>query len=182
MVQTDPVEIIAIEALEAADDRSSALGNPMLLLKLLKVRVRARRCTDPRDASRDCPRHSRACAASSDSMGGHTLGRSAEAHIPSHPITSQSSSGDVQRKSAVWFRQVSRGAHSKLQKYDAAAASFNCGKIDSSKGAKLMPLKQVVQMISDIYASKIAADALADKNSLPRPLLPAFTVNFFTQK
>jgi hypothetical protein len=33
-----------------------------------------------------------------------------------------------------------------------------------------------------IYASKIAADALADKNSLPRPLLPAFTVNFFTQK
>ena len=45
-----------------------------------------------------------------------------------------------------------------------------------------MPLKQVVQMISDIYASKIAADALADKNSLPRPLLPAFTVNFVTQK
>ena len=39
MVQTDPVEIIAIEALEAADDRGSALGNPMLLLKLLKVRV-----------------------------------------------------------------------------------------------------------------------------------------------
>jgi hypothetical protein len=71
---------------------------------------------------------------------------------------------------------------SKTQKYEAAAVSFSCGKIDSSKGAKLMPLKQVIQMISDIYASKIAADGLADKNGLPRPLLPAFTVNFFNQK
>ena len=174
MVQTDPVEIIAIEALEAADDRSSALGNPMLLLKLLKVRMRARRCTDPRDASRDCPRHA--------PVPRRVIRWAVILWEEALRLTSQSSSGDVQRKSAVWFRQVSRGAHSKLQKYDAAAASFSCGKIDSSKGAKLMPLKQVVQMISDIYASKIAADALADKNSLPRPLLPAFTVNFFTQK
>jgi hypothetical protein len=65
--QTDPVEVIAIEVAAEAADEISPLGNPMLLLKLLKVRPYERcgvRRANALDAPCDQPTnaHRRACA------------------------------------------------------------------------------------------------------------------------